>query len=118
MNYSKFARVFEGEVWATRVTTEEDFDKALKVTQIMNKMCYLEICTSKLDMPVLIKDLIANFKNNNSDKKVMEETSLLKKEETVKVVQEEKEEISENVTVKPSENLVFETVVHKSLMED
>ncbi len=118
MNYSKFARVFEGEVWSTKVTTEEDFDKALKVTQIMNKMCYLEICTSKLDMPVLIKDLIANFKNKNSEKKLLEEDSLIKKEEKVQVIEEKTDEKIEKITENPSENVVFETVVHKSLMED
>ena len=31
MNYSKFARVFEGDVWSTKVSTADDFDKALKV---------------------------------------------------------------------------------------
>ena len=31
MNYPKFARVFEGDIWSTKVTTAEDFDKALKV---------------------------------------------------------------------------------------
>lgn len=65
MNYSKFARVFEGDVWSTKVSTPEDFDKALKVTQIMNKLCYIEICTEKDDMPELTKKLIADLKNNS-----------------------------------------------------
>ena len=59
MNYSKFARAFEGDIWATKVETAEDFDKALKVTQIMKKLCYLEICTDKMDMPKLAQDLIS-----------------------------------------------------------
>ena len=63
MNYSKFARVFEGDVWSTKVSTADDFDKALKVTQIMNKMCYIEICTEAMDMPKLTQDLIANLKS-------------------------------------------------------
>lgn len=62
MNYSKFARVFEGEIWATRVETADDFDKALKVTQIMNKLCYIEVCTDKMDATQLTKDVIAKFK--------------------------------------------------------
>ena len=53
INYSKFARVFEGDIWATKVNTAEDFDKALKVTQIMNKLCYIEVCTEPLDAPEL-----------------------------------------------------------------
>ena len=61
MNYSKFARVFDGDVWSTKVTTAEDFDKALKVTQIMNKMCYIEICTDKMDMPSITRDMAEKF---------------------------------------------------------
>ena len=62
MNYSKFARVFEGDIWSTRVETQDDFDKALKVTQIMNKLCYIEVVTEPDDMPELSKELIASFK--------------------------------------------------------
>lgn len=64
MNYSKFARVFEGDIWSTRVETQDDFDKALKVTQIMNKLCYIEVVTDPDDMPELSKELIASFKKN------------------------------------------------------
>ena len=69
MNYSKFARVFEGDIWSTRVETEDDFDKALKVTQIMNKLCYIEICTEPDDMPELTKDLVTSFQTKNKLKK-------------------------------------------------
>ena len=65
MNYSKFARVFEGDIWSTRVETQDDFDKALKVTQIMNKLCYIEVCTDSDDMPELTKKMIASFKKNS-----------------------------------------------------
>ena len=64
INYSKFARVFEGDIWSTRVETQDDFDKALKVTQIMNKLCYIEVCTDSDDMPELTKRMIASFKEN------------------------------------------------------
>lgn len=70
MNYSKFARVFEGDIWSTRVETQDDFDKALKVTQIMNKLCYIEICTDKDDMPALTQEMIASFKKNSSKESV------------------------------------------------
>lgn len=64
MNYSKFARVFEGDIWSTRVETQDDFDKALKVTQIMNKLCFIEICTEMDDIPELAKDLILSLKKD------------------------------------------------------
>lgn len=72
MNYSKFARVFEGDIWSTRVESQDDFDKALKVSQIMNKLCYIEVVTEPDDMPELTKEMIASFKKN-------------KKEETAKI---------------------------------
>ena len=55
MDYTKFVRSFKGDVWATRVETKDDFDKALRVTQMMNKLCYIEVVTDNMDMPELIK---------------------------------------------------------------
>ena len=98
MNYSKFARVFEGDVWSTKVSTADDFDKALKVTQIMNKMCYIEICTEAMDMPKLTQDLIANLKSKAP------KIEAVKKEEPVKL---------EN-----SGSMAFETTVHKGFTEE
>lgn len=103
MNYSKFARVFEGDVWSTKVTTEDDFDKALKVTQIMNKMCYIEICTDSMDMPKLTEKLI---------------TSLRKKAQETKPCEPAFETNNENITLSNKNNSnTFETVVHKGLQE-
>ena len=99
MNYSKFARVFDGDVWSTKVNTADDFDKALKVTQIMNKMCYIEICTEKMDMPKLTQDLIANLKTKTP------KTEFVKQEEPVKLEA-------------TSSNMAFETTVHKALTEE
>ena len=96
MNYSKFARVFDGDVWSTRVTTKEDFDKALKVTQIMNKMCYIEICTDMMDLPELSSNLIKNLKKGNTEKSMQE-----------KYCEPAKAELDEI--------LDYETVVHKGL---
>ena len=102
MNYSKFARVFEGEVWTTRVTTEDDFDKALKVTQIMNKLCYIEICTDKMDMPKLTADVFSSVKTDaDKNSKTVQENYCETKKETPKL----------------DDNLNFETHVHKSLKE-
>ena len=53
INYSKLARIFEGDVWSTRVETAEDFDKALRVTGIMKKLCYIEVCVDETDSPAL-----------------------------------------------------------------
>lgn len=105
MNYAKFARVFDGDVWSTKVTTAEDFDKALKVTQIMNKLCYIEICTDKMDMPKLTEELISNFKNKTetTGKSTPEQYCEVKKESFV---------LKED-----SSGLDFETVVHKGLGE-
>ena len=102
MNYAKFARVFEGDVWATKVTTAEDFDKALKVTQIMNKMCYIEICTEEMDMPKLTEDLISNFRSNN---KITEKSTPEQYCEPAPAAQAE------------SKGLDFETVVDKGIGE-
>lgn len=102
MNYSKFARVFEGDVWATKVTTAEDFDKALKVTQIMNKMCYIEICTEKMDMPKLTENLTTNFRKNN---KLTEKSTPEQYCEPTPPIEPE------------NKSLDFETVVHKRIGE-
>lgn len=97
MNYSKFARVFEGDVWSTKVETAEDFDKALKVTQIMNKLCYIEICTERMDTPEFTKEIFAKLKG---EKKCNE---LEKQNEVLKLTKEE--------------NMNFGTTVHESLHE-
>ena len=102
MNYAKFARVFEGEVWATRVTTEDDFDKALKVTQIMNKLCYIEICTDKMDMPQLTREVFG-------DSKSKAEKSSTTIPQTYCETKKEAEKLNTNMN--------FETHVHQSLKE-
>lgn len=107
MNYSKFARVFEGDVWTTKVTTEEDFDKALKVTQIMDKMCYIEICTEKMDTPQITKDMFLSLKKESSG----EQTPMTYCDET-----EDKFNVEE--MQKSTEGMFkFETTVHKGFKE-
>lgn len=100
MNYSKFARAFDGDVWATKVTTADDFDKALKVTQIMNKLCYIEICTAEDDMPELTKEVIADFKNQAPSAA----EGYCAKQEEVKLTK--------------SEDMKFGTTVHESLIRE
>ena len=101
MSYAKFARIFEGDIWSTKVETGEDFDKALKVTKIMNKLCYLEICTDKDEAPDLTKDVIAKFVQ--ATKKAGEEF----KQKSIK------KEI--NVELDRPKNFNFGTTVHESL---
>ena len=124
MNYAKFARTFEGDIWATKVDTTEDFDKALKVTQIMNKMCYIEACTSKLDMPKLTQDFVSQLKGHNID--IKEETEKFEVGE-IEVIDDIKIEEKPHVfEAKKIEEVLpaissynkYETVVHKSLNED
>jgi indolepyruvate decarboxylase len=103
MNYSKFTRAFEGDIWATRVHTEDEFDKALRVTQIMNKLCYIEICIDKMDVPDLSKRVIADFKHN-----VKKEANEAPKK-TVLVHQE--------LDIKKDKKVKFETTVHTSLKD-
>lgn len=99
MHYSKFARVFDGDVWSTKVTTTDDFDKALKVTQIMNKMCYIEVCTEKMDMPKLTAELCAQLKGKQ-----------------VAQISEIKDDKVDLVAV--DSGFEFETTVHKGIMEE
>jgi indolepyruvate decarboxylase len=60
-NYSKLPQVFNGKSWTKRVETEQEFHDALKQAGIeqKDKLCYIEICTDKMDMPKLAKDLIS-----------------------------------------------------------
>ena len=59
-NYSKLPMVFNGNAWSKKAQTEEEFHNALKQAEIEQKdrLCYIEICTDKMDMPKLAKDLI------------------------------------------------------------
>ena len=111
MNYSKFARVFEGDVWATKVNTSEDFDKALKVTQIMNKLCYIEVCTDKLDAPQLIWGYINSIKSTTPYTTVSNAGS--KKE------YDDMDNIILSSSISSSENgFEYETVVHQGFVEE
>ena len=103
INYSKFARIFEGDIWATKVSTPDDFDKALKVTQIMNKLCYIEVCTDKMEMPKLTQDMIAEIKKTAKEQP---------KPAPYKFIKEE-----ENISLKKDKHTKFETTVHTSLKD-
>ena len=97
MNYAKFARVFEGDIWSTKIETEDDFDKALRVTGIMNKLCYLEICTKQDDMPELAEQVLSKFKYKPASKTTKKDSKL---------------------SLKSNKKLDFSTKIHESLREE
>lgn len=96
LNYSKFSRTFEFDIWATRVNNSDDFDKALRVTQIMDKLCYIEVCTQKDDSPELSKKILGSFNKykNPSQKK------------------------SSDIKIKEESSFNYSTTIHESLRED
>jgi indolepyruvate decarboxylase len=104
MNYSKFARVFEGDVWSTKVSTQDDFDKALKVTQIMNKLCYIEACTDKDDMPSLAREMAEDLKSKTQEHKDS--------------IPEQYCHKTQEITLTNSDNLDFGTTIHESLRDE
>ena len=110
MNYSKFARVFDGDVWSTRVSTSEDFDKALKVTQIMNKMCYIEVSTDSLDTPQLTQDIADSLKEICQYEPETNESLISEKISDIN--------INEFVTYDTNNSFEYETIVHKGFIED
>ena len=110
MNYAKFARVFEGDVWATKATTAEDFDKALKVTQIMNKLCYIEVSTDKLDAPQLTWGYVNSVKSGTKYTQITETSSENNiAEETV---------LSSPVKTSFENGFEYETVVHQTFNDE
>jgi len=84
IDYAKLARSFRGDVWATKVETTDDFDKALRVTQIMDKLCYIEVILEERDISELAEvyfteiqiqndtTVKTNKKQNISDKEISE----------------------------------------------
>ena len=79
LNFSKLLRAFEGDIWATNVSTEEDFDKALKVTKIMKRLCFIDVQLDKNDAPELLNNVFSENKkkseikplNPNSEDKIV-----------------------------------------------
>lgn len=63
IDYAKFARSFKGDIWATSVDTDDDFDKALRVSQIMDKLCYIVAEVEKTDMPRIANEYFGKIKS-------------------------------------------------------
>lgn len=66
-NYSKLPEVFEGEAWVAQARTNLEFDKVLKQAEIeqKSKLCYIEIFTEKMDLPVLTEKIAITVKKAN-----------------------------------------------------
>lgn len=66
-DYSKLPQVFEGDVWIAQARTNIEFDEVLKQAEIKqkSKMCYIEIFTDKMDIPILTTKIVENIKGNN-----------------------------------------------------
>ena len=83
VNYSKIARIFEGNVWTAQVRTQDDLDKALKVTKILDKLCYIEICIDEFDLPKLTIDMLNDFRKakavNDTGNAIIEDEKVVKK---------------------------------------
>lgn len=60
-DYFKLPSIFNGKAWSIKAQTQEEFLNALKQaeTEQKDKLCYIEICTDKMDMPKLAETLIS-----------------------------------------------------------
>ena len=107
INFAKFARIFEGDVWSTQANTKDDFDKALKVTQIMNKMCYIEAITDSMDIPSLAKEVVSdtNIQTEKTDYTQNNENNVYN-------------DIKDVVFDSKESGLEYETIVHKGIDEE
>ena len=100
LDYAKFARSFKGDIWATKVETDDDFDKALRVTQIMDKICYIEAVIDKSDSPQIAKEYFS------PKSKIIE-----KEKDSAKKNKKDKEKNNLKISV----DTLYETNVHTSL---
>lgn len=64
-NYSKLPELFEGDFCSLQVRTSEELDAALKIVkkEQQNKLCYVELFTDKLDVPIESLKIVENLKN-------------------------------------------------------
>lgn len=65
-DYSKLAETFDANIWTAKAKTNKEFDKALNDAECRNleKLCYIEAFTDKMDMPPLMKKMTERMKNN------------------------------------------------------
>jgi len=102
IEFAKFARAFKADVWSTKVATDDDFDKALRVTQIMDKLCYIEAIVDKSDSP--------DFSNQMSTQDKSQDKPPVS---SAKIKQKDKNISKRNV----SDSKNYATNIHTSLKE-
>ena len=64
-DYSKLPSVFKGNVWTAQAETNEEFNNVLNQAEIeqQNRMCYIEIFTEMLDVPLLTKRVVKKLRD-------------------------------------------------------
>lgn len=98
INFSKLSRSFEDDIWSTRVENLEDFDKALKVTQILKKLSYIEVCMESSETLKIFEEVSKDY-NCELKKKISKINNNL---EDIKLSED---------------NMGYETKVHESLKD-
>ena len=102
-DFAKFARSFKGDIWSTKVETAGDFDKALRVTQIMDKLCYIEAVVDKDDLPEIAAGIFKGITPQRQPVKTKEKNNAgrgKKKGEKLTVSTDEKYETSVHASLK------------------
>ena len=62
-NYSKLPEVFAGDVWIAQARTDREFDTVLKLAELQDKMCYIEVFAEAMDLPEITEKTIAHLKS-------------------------------------------------------
>lgn len=67
-DYSKLTSVFDGESWVAQARTKKEFDQALNQAAIeqKSKLCYLEVFTEAMDLPMLTSKIVENIHDFNT----------------------------------------------------
>ncbi|MBQ7126656.1 hypothetical protein IJO12_06180 [bacterium] len=107
IDYMRFIRIFSGETWATKVDNVNDIEKALRVTQIINKLCIIEIIINEENLIYnnndLSEDTAKNIILKNDAENITELTT-----DTIKLTNEE---------IVLNKNISYATHIHTSLKE-
>lgn len=66
-DYSKLPELFDGDFCSMQVRTSAELDEALKTIEKeqQNKLCYIELFTDKLDVPIHSLKIVENIRNTS-----------------------------------------------------
>ncbi|MCQ2739343.1 MAG: thiamine pyrophosphate-dependent enzyme [bacterium] len=107
IDYSKLVRAFNGDVWSLKVKMADDFNKALRATGLMDKLCYIEVMLEKDDIPTFAKKVFA--KEKPAEKQVVKEK--------IKEIPQKNSAAINNTSIHSSENTDYQTHTHPGLKE-